>query len=532
MKGRSTIKVYDLDSFRQAIKKMGFEEFWNSFIKTYLYKKRPDIQSKPASDLELDMRSSILEFDNIGELYEIGLECDNQISKKELGQYYTPKDVCSFMASKTLSLLDVVHDALADVCCGTGNLVIEVLNQIDKDDVQRILRDGRLYLYDLDKTAMRLAIMKIVILFVSKYDKNSYMQIVNNINCSVGNFLDDSVSLPENCVIISNPPYGKIPDKMLVWKECESLATNDMYAVFIEKMAKQSKGAVIISPQSFLGGSKFSTIREVLSNFGGYIYSFDNIPCPIFIGRKKGIFNTNKMNSVRAAITVINNKSKGFRVSPMIRFNASEREEMFKQLDNLLGNFVYIGSNPWTKIPKTLEPVVKSLKCATETVNDLIQKNAKKQEKRFQITIPSTPRYFITGSRRELSRSSKIVIYARDRESFDRLYVMINSTFSYLWWRIYDGGITLSRQTLLSMPVPNMSAEEMKAIVAEGVNMEGDYIVNKVNAGKNNENVKFPDDYRRKVNGFILDKLGFDDMDNVLFSIHSNNLTTVLPLWR
>ena len=108
---------------------------------------------------------------------------------------------------------------------------------------------------------------------------------------------------------------------------------------------------------------------------------------------------------------------------------------------------------------------------------------------------------------------------------------MINSTFSYLWWRIYDGGITLSKQTLLSMPVPNLSAEEMKQIVEDGISMEEGCIVNKMNAGKNNENIKFPDDYRKKVNHFILNALNASDADDTLYSIHSNNLTAVLPLW-
>ena len=165
------------------------------------------------------------------------------------------------------------------------------------------------------------------------------------------------------------------------------------------------------------------------------------------------------------------------------------------------------------------------------TVNDLIEKKTDKQERKFKLTVPSTPRYFITGSRRDLDRSSKIEIYAKDQDSFERLYVMINSTFSYLWWRIYDGGITLSKQTLLSMPVPNLSADEMKQIVDDGISMEEGCIVNKMNAGKNNENIKFPDDYRKKVNHFILNALNAPDADDTLYSIHSNNLTAVLPLW-
>lgn len=522
--------ISDLDGFKSAIKECGFDNFWSSFIKTYLFKTRPDLMPEPG-DIDLDMRYNIFEFDNIGELYEIGLAFDNQISKKQLGQYYTPKDTCQFMAQKTIELFNEKTDNLADVCCGTGNLIIEVLSILGEKKSSEIIKSGKLYLYDLDRNAIRLAIMKIAILFVPKDDTATFSKMSELIHIGHGNFLSNEIHFPDNTVVISNPPYGKMPAGTEIWDQCETASTNDMYTIFMDKMASESKSAVIISPQSFLGGNKFAPLRVVLSKFGGCIYSFDNIPCPIFIGKKKGIFNTNTINSVRAAITIVDKTKCGFRVSPMIRFKASEREEMFAQLDNLLGNITYTGPEPWTKTPKTLEPIITELKNATETVNDLIEKKTEKQERKFKLTVPSTPRYFITGSRRDLDRSSKIEIFAKDQDSFERLYVMINSTFSYLWWRIYDGGITLSKQTLLSMPVPNLSAEEMKQIVEDGISMEEGCIVNKMNAGKNNENIKFPDDYRKKVNHFILNTLNASDADDTLYSIHSNNLTAVLPLW-
>ena len=482
-------------------------------------------------DVDLDMRRNIFEFDNIGELYEIGLAFNNQISKKQLGQYYTPKDTCQFMAQKIVDLFNKETDNLADVCCGTGNLIIEVLSILGKNESSKLIKSGKLYLYDLDKNAIRLAIMKIAILFVPKGDIATFNKIGELVNVGCGNFLSNKFHLPDSAVVISNPPYGKIPPDTKIWSQCKTASTNDMYAVFMDKIAAESKNAVIISPQSFLGGNKFAPLRAVLSKFGGCIYSFDNIPCPIFVGKKKGIFNTNTNNSVRAAITVVDKTRSGFRVSPMIRFKASERKEMFSQLDNLLGNITYAGTDPWTKIPKTLEPVITELKNAKEKVGDLIEKDVDKQERRFKITIPSTPRYFITGSCRDLDRSSKIEIFAKDQGSFERLYIMINSTFSYLWWRIYDGGITLSKQTLLSMPIPNLGAEEMKRIVEDGTSMEEGCIVNKMNAGKKNENIKFPDDYRKKVNHFILKALNASDTDDTLYSIHSNNLAAVLPFW-
>jgi hypothetical protein len=269
----------------------------------------------------------------------------------------------------------------------------------------------------------------------------------------------------------------------------------------------------------------------VLSDFGGCVWAFDNVPAGIFCGRKKGIFNTNTANSVRAAITIVDKLQHGFRVSPMIRFRTQERKQMFEQLDNLLGDFEYTDSTPWTKIPKSLEPLVKELAKTKLLVADLIEKNPSKQEKQYKITVPSTPRYFISGSRRELDRSSKIEIFAKNEEAFNRLYLMINSTFSYLWWRIYDGGITLTRQTLLTMPVPDLTVDKMEEIVGEGLRMEKDFVVYKMNAGKNNENIKFPDTYRQKVNHLVLSSINLDSLAKNLFSVHSNSLSGVLSFW-
>lgn len=522
--------VEDLESFKKAIDNLGFEKFWSAFIKTYFAETRPDLRHEPDKSVSISFSNSIFNFDNIGELYEIALEHINRQSKKEHGQYYTPKDVCRFMAQKTIALRNQGQN-LADVCCGTGNLAIEVLSLLPRDQAVEILKCGKLYLYDIDPVAMKLAIMKICIMFVPNGDTDSLDLILSKINSKIGNFLSEENYLPKNCIVISNPPYAKLPKDLNIWSGSKTKSTNDLYSVFMEKIAIQSEGAVVISPQSFLGGNKFKSLREVLSSFGGSIWSFDNVPACIFCGRKKGIFNTNTANSVRAAITVIDKNESGFRVSPMIRFRTDERKKMFSLLDALLGDIHYSGSQEWTKVPKSLEKMVIELKKAKFTVKDLVTELPIEQKEEYKITIPSTPRYFVTGSKRNLGRSSKIEIYAKDKESFDRLYLIINSTFSYLWWRIYDGGITLSKSTLMTMPVPDLPLNRITDLVNEGIGMENRCMVNKINAGKINENIKFPEEYRSKVNHVILHALNFDNLDANLASIHCNNITNAAPLW-
>lgn len=526
------ILIKNLNDFRANVKKFAFSEFWDNFTKAYVYACRPDLLGE-ASLFDIDIKNPSFSLENVGELYEISLEINNKIDKKEMGKYFTPKDVAKFMALHLLDNFDMQKDLLADVCCGTGNLIIEVLSLLSTKQVETLIKKGKLHLFDVDLDAIKLALMKIAILFVKREDTKTYSQLDKLINVHCGNFLDSQINLTLNTVVISNPPYGKIPSKLLVAKELITAQdTNEMYAAFMEKMAIQCKGAVIITPQSFLGGDKFSSLRKVLSKFGGSVFSFDNVPATIFTGRKKGIFNTNTANSVRAAITVIDKKIKGFIVSPMLRFNCDERDFLFNNAEKLLGHTRYRTANPWLKIPKPLEPLASKLPSCSHTVKDLLTDLPIFQDKRFKINVPTTPRYFITGSHKDLDRSSCIEIFAKDEESFYLLYATINSSLSYLWWRMYDGGITLKKSTLLNLPVPNLSISSIKETVEDGLHNETKFLVCKLNSGRNNENIKFPDSYRKRLNDVILTNIGFPSIGEQLFSIHSNSLREVFQLWN
>lgn len=520
----SSNTIFDIVSFQRQVQARGFEDFWAQFVQTYVSKVRPDLKIVP-SDLDIDVTNKYFSLDNIGELYEIALESTNKISKKELGQYFTPQDTADFMAQKLLDLISG-NDNIADVCCGTGNLIIALLKQMPKAQVISLILNRKIWLYDLDETAMKLAIMKLAILFIPTGDIDTYNNFASYINCVTGNFLCDTITLPEKCAVISNPPYGKLPRGTSLWLDCETYATNEMFAVFMEKIAKQSRVSVIISPQSFLGSSKFSTLRRVLAKFGGHVYAFDNVPASIFNGKKHGIFNTNSANSVRAAITVIDNKNKGFRTTPLIRFKNCERDVLFCNLDKFVGNVIYNNAAAWLKVPKPLETLVKRLNDSKYHVADLISLTPNA----YKLTVPSTPRYFVTASAKDLNRGGAIEIYARDKEAFDRLYVLLNSTISYLWWRICDGGITITKDTLLNIPVPDIRAD-LDLIVQEGRNLENSCIKIKVNAGKINENIKFPDAYRKRLNTYMLDTLDNMDVESALYASHGNALKLVLESW-
>ena len=503
------LKTYNLEAYVNDVENNGLESTWN-YICQFVIDNKDDLPE-------------FLNIKNFGELYEIGLAMQDKILKKKSGQYYTPDDVALVM-SQWLDKCD--GDAVCDVACGTGKLILTYLDLIGYDKTRELISSGNLYLYDFDNVALKICRTTIAV----KYG----LDIADKINDVFCDFLDPEIKLPDNCKVISNPPYAQIEEIQEYWKHTKVLMdTKEFYSSFMEKIFNEAKSTVIITPFSFISGNKFYSLRKVMCELGyGFVVSFDNVPGNIFCGRKHGIFNTNTANSVRAAITVLNKseEKKGFRVSPLIRFKNDERERLLNSelLEETLPNsYQVIGSNKkqFEKIEKNLLNVFeKWVSKSNFTVKNIISK----QDTEYLIDIPNTCRYYTTASGRKLSRTGSITINVANEKEFNFLYCMINSSFAYWWWRIYDGGITYPVSLLNAMPIPlNLLSSDdekfFKTTTEKLLKEESKYIITKVNAGVPQENIKFPEKYREEINDRILKLLG-SDLDGKAFKkVHSNS---------
>ncbi|MCX8515919.1 MAG: hypothetical protein ORN57_02870, partial [Alphaproteobacteria bacterium] len=87
--------------------------------------------------------------------------------------------------------------------------------------------------------------------------------------------------------------------------------------------------------------------------------------------------------------------------------------------------------------------------------------------------------------------------------SRDRAYLLINSSICYWWWRLCDGGMTLSYQTLASLPllVSSVPAPYLLKLLAQSEKIRR---VNKKNAGRDNENVKHDRSLVARLNAILL----------------------------
>lgn len=497
---------YTMEKYISDIDKKGLKKTWHSIL---------------SRTLKNEFESDLFIIANYGELYEIGLEHVNKISKKEMGKYYTPKDVASVMSNwlKPLNGKNV-----CDVGCGTGNLILSYLDSLEKKDAINIISNGNIYLFDMDDIALEICKYSIAI----KYGKE-FLKKINTKNCD---FLSRNVKLPKNSKVISNPPYYKISKFGEDWDVTKVISdSKELYSAFIEKIITQSIASVIITPYSFIGSGKFYSLRKIMNKYNGFVVSFDNVPGNIFNGRKHGIFNSNKGNSVRAAITVVENKTdiKGFRFSHLIRFKTEERNKMLnnEQLYNLINDRYQI-------VDVTKKAYYK---CHTDLLNvlDTWEKKSNERMKTLfnnegeKLYLPTTCRYYTVGSKKNLLRDGKRIIKIKDKNKYNYVYCMMNSTFAYWYWRLYDGGINCPLTIINTIPIfydlfNGDQLNRLNKIATEMQNKEKDYLVYKVNAGKKQENIKFPRKYRDEINRLFFEVLNIKEDISILNKVHSSSL--------
>lgn len=478
-----------LTEYHQSIIDNGLDETWNIILANYF-------------------PNDFFQEDKLGGLYEDGLAFSNKIEKKAMGKYYTPIDVAEVMANY---LLDIPGENICDLCCGTGNLIIAVLDAMGKEKAVESLANGNIYLYDIDKTAMQ--ICKAILI-------NRYGKCAENVHLVHGDCLDAEIHFPVNSKVISNPPYGK--QNSLASQNIYPCAksTKELYVAFMEKIIAEKVPGVIITSHSFLGGSTFKTLRKEMNNCGGKIFAFDNVPANIFKGKKFGIFNSNEANSTRAAITIIEPDKKGFKVAPFIRFRADDRAEVLTNdfLNSLLpDNLQHNSDAVLYRIERGTEKIVEKWISSKKTLNTLLS-TAPTQ---YRLDVPNTCRYYTTGAKKELSRTGKMTLYFKDEDSFYLGYAFINSSLCYYWHRMCNGGITYPITLLKALPIFGKATPELKAYCDEMIESENDYIVLKRNAGAYQENIKFPMADRAKLNTILLDQIGLGT--GTLLKVHNNS---------
>ena len=233
--------MISLNEYHQSIVDKGLADTWEDILTNHF-------------------PNSFFQEDKLGGLYEDGLAFSNKIEKKAMGKYYTPIDVAEVMAKY---LLELPGENICDLCCGTGNLILSVLDVMGTENATEMLAAGKIYLYDIDITAMNICRAILI---------NRYGECAKNINMVNGDCLNTEIHFPANAKVISNPPYGRQDSLMKSSYACAK-TTKELYVAFMEKIISEKVPAVVITPHSFLGGSTFKILRKELNTLGGNIFA-------------------------------------------------------------------------------------------------------------------------------------------------------------------------------------------------------------------------------------------------------------------
>jgi hypothetical protein len=512
---------FDIKKLNSLISKNKIRNTWISLLATHISQKdqfKYVLNAKEFAEAKI-LPFNLLEGLSIGEvsiLYEYSVAYENSKARKLNGQYFTPDDVAKFMAGYSYKFGDGVW---FDPCSGIGNLTWHLVSL--QSNPEEFLKH-KVIVSDRDELALLIARTLLTISFQNSHG-NLFHEIRRNFICfdflSVANSgektlfssMEDLSSIPKHDFVIVNPPYlaCKADNRF------ETSKAGDLYSYFLENIIKSSRGFISITPQSFTNAQKFKSLRKLLlDNFSNLkIFTFDNVPANVFKGIKFGSSNSNQANSIRAAIIVaIPGKGKP-QITSLLRWRTSERNYLFKNIEKFLSD-VTLTEEFFPKVSKDYKDLYTEMS-GVKTLKSILSSKRTK----FPLHIPSSPRYFIPALKKPAKRASQKVLYFPNEENRDYAYMVINSSLLYWWWRVRDGGMTLSLETLMSLPLPDFKIN--KKLVKELEKSEKTSKVYKQNAGAAQENVKHPKALIDKLNHAVIPKYA-----KLLVSLHENSELT------
>ena len=519
----SSIFKFDIKKLNTLISKNKIRNTWISLLATHLAQQEHleyILHEKEFNGAKI-LPFNLLEGLSIGEvsiLYEYSVAYENSKARKLNGQYFTPDDVAKFMASYSYKFGDGVW---LDPCSGIGNLTWHLVSV--QSNPEEFLKN-KVIVSDKDELALLIARTLLTISF-QRARRKLFIEIENNFisfdflsvadsgERNLFSSMEDLSSIPKHDFVIVNPPYlaCKADNRF------ETAKAGDLYSYFLENIIKSSKGFISITPQSFTNAKKFSSLRRLLlDRFPTMkIFTFDNVPANIFKGIKFGSTNTNQANSMRAAIIIAHAKPGKPKITSLVRWKTNERVFLFKNIEKFLSD-VPFSENFFPKVSREYKELYMSL--AKDKTLSLICTTKKTK---FPLYVPSAPRYFIPALKKPAKRASQKTIYFVNEADRNRGYMAINSSLLYWWWRVRDGGMTLSMETLLSLPIPEFKLD-LKVIRALE-NSEKTSKVYKQNAGAAQENVKHPKALMEKLNHAVIPEYA-----KLLSSLHENSELTRL----
>lgn len=200
--------------------------------------------------------------DTLGLLY---ISLKNFSERKSKGAYYTPTEIVEKLCS---NLGDIENKTIFDPCCGTGNFLLRLPDNLDFKNI---------YGNDIDPVSTKITRLNMALKFGITDRELLSLHITNHDFFSYNdkNRYD---------YIIGNPPWGRGRGKCDIY--------SDMFETAVDKslsLLKQNGILAFVLPESILNVKSHKKIRKVISETNSIKYLeylgniFDGVQCPSVI---------------------------------------------------------------------------------------------------------------------------------------------------------------------------------------------------------------------------------------------------------
>jgi type I restriction-modification system DNA methylase subunit len=256
-------------------------------------------------------------------------------------------------------------------------------------------------------------------------------------------------------VIVANPPYvGTTPSRSIKIL-FETARSGDLYCWIFERCLSVlgnygNFGTIVPLSIIFAGGKK--PLRELLLRQKANIHliSCDNTPDSIFGGEG--------YNRQRVTIALIQRTGKPTRVfsTAHLRWASQERSLLFKNLrfaeTTEVCNSEYL---PMIDDERLVNFLLR-IRSLNHTLADITRKEAK-----VFLCVPSVACYFVSAVPENLQRRNQEILWFDNDDIQQFAFAILNSNVFYWYWRSRSDGFWLSRQQILSMPIPKVQNSDL-----------------------------------------------------------------------
>ncbi len=384
-----------------------------------------------------------------------GIHIGNE-KKKNLGIYYTPRDVVKFMLDKCFSSVGILQGledvTILDCSCGTGVFLIAAINKLisfnmNPHNIKTIIEKS---IWGIDKSEVAVDNTKIMLLtelcIIQKesvvYLPELWNSVNENIVCGdateMNKILKQHSNFPKQySCLIGNPPYVTEKNK------------GNLFLKFVRNMmeyGKEKSCSSLIVPLSicYSQSTPFKTLRNDMfkeCNIEWSFYNFDRSPDSLFGDQVK----TRNTILFRKKIT---GESK-LKTTGLQRWTNEKRKELFEQLKTV----EFDKNSNQNIIPKLSTETEKKLYDELSTGNENILSMASSKGK-YQVCINATAYNWLCvydhippslDEYENLYIPSSMKILNFDNEEQKYFFIaMLSNRIAYWYWTVIGDGFHLN----------------------------------------------------------------------------------------